>query len=159
MNERVESWMQNLRTVETINVNDILVEAFKKIWDNKVSGLACVDEDGKLKGNVSASDLRFVEFKAITEKVFQFHQLYQPIKQFLKTSHDLTRQDLKSFEDTFEVMKGETMGTVLAMIVTNHTHRVFVVDDFQKPLAVISLCDVLQHFVHLEASRKEEPRT
>jgi len=38
------------------------------------------------------------------------------------------------------------MEKALEIIVENNIHRVFVVDNHRKPIAVISLCDILRKF-------------
>lgn len=71
LREPVSTWNKE-RTVESIEWNSALAEgkgvhcktdaklAFKKIWESEVTGIAVLDDDGKLVGNISASDLKVI---------------------------------------------------------------------------------------------------
>jgi CBS domain-containing protein len=55
----VEQWLPKERgPVVTINMKHFMIDAFKLIWDNEVSGVGVVDDNGKLVANISASDLK-----------------------------------------------------------------------------------------------------
>jgi len=69
--------------------------------------------------------------------------LYRPIKDFLRIPEP--GQLLKKKDHVpFFVAKGDTMEKAMETLVENNIHRVFVVDAHKKPIAVISLCDILR---------------
>lgn len=46
------------RVVHSINMKESVLDAFKAIWDTEVTGLAVLNDNGQLVGNISASDLK-----------------------------------------------------------------------------------------------------
>jgi len=145
LQEKVEDWTHiHQQKLYSINLNEHVYEAFKKIWDLKVSGLAVVDDSGKLVANISASDIKRTRYYPIIGQMVK--DLYKPIKEFLCVP-DQGKLVLKKKDHVpFFVHKGETMEKAMEIIVENNIHRVFVVDNDQNPIAVISLCDILRKF-------------
>jgi len=56
-----------LRNVISINEDNTAIEAFIKMHENKVSGIAVVDTDNKLVGSLSVSDLKYILIDEIFE--------------------------------------------------------------------------------------------
>jgi len=144
LSEKVEDWYHvHQQRLFTINQNAHVYDAFRKIWELQVTGLAVVDESGHLVANISASDIKRTRYYPIIGQMVK--DLYKPIKEFLRIPEPgkmFKRKD----HIPFFVHKGETMEKALEIIVENNVHRVFVTDGTAKPIAVISLCDILRKF-------------
>jgi CBS domain-containing protein len=140
--------VQNLqKPVESINMKEFVIEAFKRIWDKQVTGLAVVNDDGTLVANISASDLFRVHAKPIGELI---HDLYQPLKTFLNIRADIKDQIMMAELPACEpisVTAVDTLGTTIQKCLEHKVHRVFIQDDKFKPVGVISLGDIIQQFV------------
>jgi len=141
---QVKSWLKKTDVV-TIHMDRFVIEAFQTIWDEMVSGLAVVNDEGKLVSNISASDLRNTKMKPGQI----IHELYQPLKQFLhirsSTKEQIMMGDLPKHDPIF-VTAEATMQEVMERVITNKIHRVYVVDSNNKPTGVISLCDIMKQF-------------
>ncbi len=114
-----------------------------------------VDNNGKLVANLSASDLKVSEHELlliIDKKVHLvpigelIKDLYQPIKNFLHIRSNVKDKVVMANFPNPEpkiVTSEDTMGRVLSIVVENKIHRVFIVDDQQRPTGVISLRDII----------------
>jgi len=110
--------------VVSVLEDESLIKAFGTIVVTGFTGLAVVNHSANLVGNISASDL-----KGITLDNFQ--ELNMPIKKFLnKTPVTLQR--------------GGTLNDAISKLTNNKVHRIYVVDENNKPLSVISLTTVLR---------------
>jgi CBS domain-containing protein len=114
-----------------------LIKAFGAIVENQFTGLAVTDTQGRLVGNISASDL-----KGLT--LDNFNQLNVPIMQFLST---------KKKQQSISVTRNSTMSDVVSKLTENKVHRVFVVDETNKLLNIISMTSVMKAF----STTKENP--
>jgi len=134
------------RPVESINMNQFVIDAFKQIWDKQVTGIAVVDDTGKLVGNISATDLVRTHVKPIGPIL---HDLYQPLKNFnnirATTNDKVLMGDLPSYPP-ITVHPSDTLETVMKTVVDNKVHRVYLVDDSFKPVGVITLGDIIKMF-------------
>jgi len=121
--------------VISISAKAPAIDAFKMMSQHGISGMAVVDEDGVLIGNISASDIKlFLDLPRA--KVMQL-----PVQEFVNrirrhTPSAKTRIPVVAVPDT------ATLGKVIAKFAATRLHRVFVVAD-QKPVACISLRDIL----------------
>ena len=59
----------------------VAMEAFKLMHYNDVSGVAVINEHGKLMGAITTNDLKLIHADAT-----MFKRLYSPIKDFMKNS-------------------------------------------------------------------------
>jgi len=148
----IKSWSQ-VKHVESIEVNDTLADSFRIMWEHEISGVAVVDKDGSLVGNISASDIKISH---TCEDMLK--NLFDPIHQFLGLETEKNETELKprssSLSSSTSRAHGEskclnmedTLENVLEAIVDNHIHRVFLVDNEKKPIGVISLSDIIMLF-------------
>jgi len=142
---KVELWTHiHTQQVQTIPHTAAVYDAFYAIWQREVSGLAVVDLEGKLVANISASDIKRCRFYPIIGQMIK--DLYTPIKDFLRIPESAT--DLKKKHHVpYYIHKSDSMEKVFELIVSEGIHRVFVIDSKMKPIAVISLCDILRRFL------------
>eukprot|EP01119_Soliformovum_irregulare_P003034 TRINITY_DN1331_c0_g1_i1.p1 TRINITY_DN1331_c0_g1~~TRINITY_DN1331_c0_g1_i1.p1 ORF type:complete len:310 (-),score=101.16 TRINITY_DN1331_c0_g1_i1:81-1010(-) len=131
-----------LATKEVFTIEDkaIAREAFKMMVEKKVRGVAIVDKDGKLVGNLSGNDIKVLGYD-----LKYFGMLAATNSVYLD---ELRRCDpQRTVADTADPVRcsgNATFGEVIALIHRNRVHRVYVVDENQKPIGVVSIFDVLE---------------
>lgn len=114
-------------------------EAFELMLKNKVSAVGIVNEDGKLVGVISATDLRIIGPHCATLAL-----LFDPVKDLLDQSRELNTAMLVR---VVKATTSDTLGIVIESMQDNKVHRVFVVDEDDKPTCVLSMKDVLNEFL------------
>ncbi len=128
------------KKVVCVRSNDLTIDAYYTIYRAQVSGAGVVDEQGKLVGCLSAADL-----KQIAEN-YDFTTLLKPVKEFLTDEAP----------DPVVLHAFDTLADVVAKLVTNHVHRVFIVGPGGYPQGVVSTTDVLRVFAKEDELKKEE---
>lgn len=131
--------------VVSINVTDVTIHAIRKMVKEQLFAAPVVDlsAGGKIVSTISASDFRGLTADAIARLV------YLPVGEFLHQIALLNSNQIAApvcFEDSV------TLETVLKSIVTNHIHRVWIVNAQGKPKGVVSLSDLIHFFWHDYAS-------
>eukprot|EP00163_Fabomonas_tropica_P020383 TRINITY_DN359_c0_g1_i1.p1 TRINITY_DN359_c0_g1~~TRINITY_DN359_c0_g1_i1.p1 ORF type:complete len:356 (+),score=41.37 TRINITY_DN359_c0_g1_i1:84-1151(+) len=120
-------------TVLSVRNTDSTLDAIAIMDDNHVSGVGVVDAEGRLVSCISASDFRGLEAS-------QFPLLTQRVEQYLVlTGH----RDSKQANSAVTVTREMTLLQVISELASKRIHRVFVVDKDDKPIVVVSLCDIL----------------
>jgi len=115
------------------SVQTALEKLFLKEHDVLLSSVAVVDGAEKLAGNFSASDLRSVGAEDLASDI----RSTMTIEGYLrKHSPDSLVCRTVKLSDTF--------ASVVAYVVKNHLHKVWVVDSDYKPTHVISLTDLIK---------------
>lgn len=132
----VEQLKLGYADVITVREDEEAIAAFRLIHERGVSAVGVVNAEGRLVGNVSASDL-----KAIGYDGKLLARLFVPVSEFVKE----TRPEGVG---AITVAPRTSFGQVLDKLVSNHIHRVYVVDESQggKPIGVISLLEILKTF-------------
>jgi len=129
--------------VYTVHEDSVAMEAFKMMIEKEVSGLAVVDNDGKITGTISIRDL-----KALQVDGRMFWRLFQTVKNYLlkirKENNELGGDRPRS---VITVKGNETLENVIKKLSEHNIHRIFIVDDHKKPVGVISLKDVLYEII------------
>jgi len=104
----------------------LLVDCFRKMEREQVTAIPLLDENGFLVGTLSASDLRGINAGKLSKCLFQ------PASQFIKTQ-----------KKAVVASPSIKFVNLLKLIDTNHVHRVWIVDDDDKPVGVVSLSDIM----------------
>jgi len=159
----VDNFVSPSRVV-SINMNEFVIKAFLLIWNRGVSGVAVVDDTGHLMGNISASDVKRMQAVPIGNII---KDLYSPLKLFLHLSEHLKGHELaKLSQDELEthygpvsIPLGSTMEDALHKVFAvdgdkedkdkKHIycyHRVYIVDNQRRPIGVLALRDLIDHF-------------
>jgi len=112
-----------------------VIEAFKKIVLNKVSGIAVIDENGRFVGQISSSDL-----KGISGTGEKINHLYETWTQYRKVLVEKYNAPLK----LITVGPDTTFAQLVDTFVSHKLHRLYVVKDDNIMVSVISLTDVLR---------------
>mmetsp|Transcript_51678 Transcript_51678/g.129680 ORF Transcript_51678/g.129680 Transcript_51678/m.129680 type:complete len:368 (-) Transcript_51678:46-1149(-) len=129
-----------LKKVICVDHKEATVKAYSTLLAKDVSGVAVTDDDGRLVGCLSASDLR----GSAPGRLFQ--EFHLPVRKFLENSQMARCGKITTELETCRL--GEPLGTVLERLVDAHVHRMFVVDDEHKPIGVISLSDFIRQLRH-----------
>jgi len=132
---KLDSFKLDKRPVITIQQSAPVIEAFKLIINQKITGVAVVDADGHLVNNISASDL-----KGITKD--NFYKLSVPIHVMFSLVDKLP---------AITVSPTTTLNDILGILTSTGVHRLFVIDEQKKPISIITLTDILQIFTQPEA--------
>lgn len=95
-----------------------------------ISAIAIVEEDGKLAGNFSASNL---------QGLFLEH-----FPHFLNTVEDFLNEHSPNSFQPICCRRDSTLETVLSEMVNSGVHRLWVVNDDYHPVGVVTMTDVLR---------------
>lgn len=128
-------------TVVTVRDDTRAIEALRVILSNKVQGVAIVKHtDGTIVGSFSASDL-----KLLTEDGFQY--LTRPVVEFITIvraqAHHRT-DAIIHVPKPVTVTASATLAAVVKTVVEHKIHRVFVVDEENKPIGIVTLTDIIE---------------
>jgi len=121
--------------VISVTPNQRVIEAFKKIVINKVSGIAVVDENSRLVGQISSSDLKCISETG--EMIKQLYETYNSYRRDLVEKYHAPIQMITVGQHT-------TFAKLVDILVENKIHRAFVVKDDNILVSVITLTDVLK---------------
>jgi len=126
-----------------IRENAIAMEAFNMMVHENVTGLAVVDAEGKLTGNISLRDL-----KAISHDANFFTRLFTDVKTFLHrvTSDNETAESIRPRRVIF-ARETDTLETIIKQLADHRIHRIFICDKDHKPVGVVSLKDLLYEII------------
>jgi CBS domain-containing protein len=116
-----------IKSIFQITINQSALAGFQKMRGREVHAVAVVDNDGKLVANLSNSDLR--GFNCEKMKL-----LALPVLEFLKAQQTL--------QAPITCLKDDTVASIIKNILQHHVHHIWVVDATQKPVGVVSLCDI-----------------
>jgi CBS domain-containing protein len=128
-----------------------------------VSAVPVVNEEGKLVGNVSASDIHYlvdspIIFELVAHTEFSVIDFFASLKERLVAQNGANVQFFPStlikprcsqvtVLRPISVLPSATLSQVIDKMISNQVHRVYVVDNTEKPQGVVSLIDVLRVMV------------
>jgi len=120
--------------VESISCDMSVFDAFNVIYTKKISGLAVVNAQGALVGNVSASDMKSIVVADL------YNELRQPLNLLMKRSSDIFGKPFRALY----CYPDDTLQQVLQIFVNENIHRCYIMDKNKKPMGVISLGDMIE---------------
>jgi len=122
-----------LREVCTVSPGTIVMDALKLMVQNRVSALAVVDNNKKLIGNLSASDMKNIGYD-----MELYTKLFGTVEDFIRpqfqTSLPVTVTPNTQFRD------------ILALYDKKKIHRLYVTDSTNNVIGVVTPGDVLKCF-------------
>jgi len=122
--------------VISVHSNNTALDAFKLMISEKVSGVAVVDPEDKLVASLSSTDLK----GSLNPNLF--HDLHLPVPLYLEKSiPDLF--DKKNSQQPISCTNETSIYELLHKLTSNRIHRIFVVDSENRPIGVLSLCDII----------------
>lgn len=110
-------------------------EAFTLLDNKRLSGIAVVDEDGKLVGNTSARDIKLA---AMDEGKTAIDM---DILSYLAKVRQAVPQKKEKYP-CCHIHEDVTVGHVINVLAKTGYHRVFVVDENMHPIGVMSVTDI-----------------
>jgi CBS-domain-containing membrane protein len=129
------------KPVLTVNKNESVINTFRLLEKKNLSGVALVDEKGRLVGSTTGKDLgRFLKNPTLATLNLPIFEHLQKIRSELI---DIKTPSIALFEK-------DKLSRAVALLAATRVHRVFVVDDEEhyKPIRVISLTDILHYLLH-----------
>jgi len=133
---RLNELFPESRQSKFIDSRSTIAEAIVKLHIDGVSGLAVIDNNSVLVGNFSATDLLKLNF-ADPRQFIEHLQL--PLDKFLADRKPVT------------LKPSDTLETALELVKSNKIHRLYVTDEKNRPLEVLSLGDLLGQFLYMDA--------
>eukprot|EP00029_Vermamoeba_vermiformis_P008460 TRINITY_DN3967_c0_g1_i2.p1 TRINITY_DN3967_c0_g1~~TRINITY_DN3967_c0_g1_i2.p1 ORF type:complete len:273 (-),score=68.38 TRINITY_DN3967_c0_g1_i2:74-892(-) len=124
-----------IKKVITVKANSAVSEAFKLIRDHSLNSVGVVNEDnGQLIGNISASDLKVV---GLTGELFG--RMLLSCRQYLTLI-----PTNPSFTYPICVNPSTTVEELIKKFDISRVHRIYVVDNQQLPVGIVSVYDLLK---------------
>jgi len=134
------SELQVFRPPVVVEINTPFYEALTLLYENRIGGLGLVDNEWRLVGCFSASDLR-----GVGDSLFQFFEC--SVLTFMCRATDST------LKCPVTIKTNATLHEAIRAMVTNSVHRVFVVDASGRTKAVVAMTDLLEHLERFESNR------
>jgi len=132
----------NLGTKPVISVKQEspAIDTFRLMDKKKISGVAVVDNHGRFVGNTSASDLK------LFMRTLSLDILARPTTEFLKI---IRQESIEIKSPTISVSTHDSLVVAIGKLASTKIHKLFVADDQDgyKPLAVVSLTDILRYLL------------
>jgi len=127
-NKTVKDLGIGFQKVHTIKNTENMMNAFNLIHEKHISGVGVVDEKGALVGAISGSDVKLIGLDS------NIHKLFIPYTEISSET-----------KEVIHVVPEDKFLDVVEKMVTNHIHRVFILDPQTKtPVGVLSQIDVLR---------------
>jgi len=113
-----------------MSIDALAIQAFYLMYFHKVSAVAIVGKTGNLVANLSASDIKGLKHD-------NFSRLLLPVMEFLKgtTSKKCAPITCRLFS---------SIETVILKLSLFRIHRLWIVDEKENPIGVISLTDIMK---------------
>ncbi|CAG8480154.1 14717_t:CDS:10 [Acaulospora morrowiae] len=124
--------------VISAQADSFVIDALTMMNENKISSIAIVDDEGRLLGNISMTDVKYIL------RNYNHSLMWRTCQQFV--SHVRSRQGLEDGQDrypVFDVRLTSTLGYTIAKLIATKSHRVWVVDERTHAIGVVSLTDIL----------------
>ncbi|KAJ2862164.1 hypothetical protein FB639_005424, partial [Coemansia asiatica] len=124
---------KQLPQIPHLSIRDSALSAMKRLRDTQVSALPVVDADGKLITEVAGTGIRRL-------RSYNVGMLGKPVLAFM------FNLDL-SVTHPYVVHEGFTLSQIMSGLLRMNCRRAWLVDQEARPISVISLTNVLQHFL------------
>jgi len=122
------------KVVDCANLNDLVFDAFLKMKNAKLHGLAVLDDDGTLVGNISAADMKAV----VVDNMYG--DLKEPVGVLMKRSAEMFERPFRALY----CLTTDTLQQVLETFTIEQIHRLYIVNSDKQLLGVISLSDIIE---------------
>lgn len=116
----------------TIDPAVLTYMAFRKMMETNTTGLAVIDNEGRLIANLSASNIR-----GISRRNFQVLRL--PVGEFLRRDRRVGWWNLPAC-----IKESDPLGLVINQFANTGLHRMYIVDAQYKPTHLVVLTDILK---------------
>ncbi|OIW16903.1 hypothetical protein TanjilG_01768 [Lupinus angustifolius] len=129
--------------VISVSSNDLILEAFKQMRDNKIGGLPVVEGSNKrIVGNLSIRDIRHLLLRP--ELFSNFRKL--TVMDFMSEIASLNR-DSRKVTRPITCKPDSTLQSVINNLASQSIHRIYAVNEQEEVIGVITLRDVISSFI------------
>lgn len=125
------------RDIITARVDESVLSAFKTMRQHRISGLAVVNAVGVIVGAVSIRDIRVLLHPGAGLVAGMADTLAQLL------SRKNTRTSWHTQEAAVTCRAEDSLATVMARVVKNKIHRIFVVDADRRPVGALGLAELI----------------
>ncbi|KAG1466148.1 hypothetical protein G6F56_004745 [Rhizopus delemar] len=139
MNKTLRQLGLGVSDVIGVNADSPVIDALSIMSKYGVSSVAVLGHMGMVLGNISMTDVKFVmegdRHQLLWDTCFQFVSLIR------------TQQGIEDGQDripVFDVRLDTTLGFAVAKLLATKSHRVWVVDEREKAIGVVSLTDIMR---------------
>jgi 5'-AMP-activated protein kinase regulatory gamma subunit len=131
--------------ISTINENAPAIQAFELMDSKRISmnGIAVTNDSGHLTDVISTHDLR-----SILPGSYEYNKMWGSVKEF-KTSVRSKYPNVRTLP--VKAKRSDTLQSVISKMAINKVHRVFIVNEFNTPIDVLSQTDILRHILDSRA--------
>jgi len=120
--------------VISVKLNDKTLQAFKLMHDHQIGGVAVMDAEKELIGNISVSDLKEIGYNGS-----MISSLYQSVEEFVN------QKKTKKAKEVLSVNPSTSFEEMIHLMVKEAIHRVYVVEPVSGvAIGVVSLSDILR---------------
>jgi len=125
--------------VLSVNCNSSVISTYRSMDKHKVSGIAIVDNDGRMVGVTTGKDLKHFIRNPTLEALDM--NIFDNVKA-------IRNDDIETRPGTISVFENDTLKIVIQLLAATRVHRIFVMNNEQefKPLRVLSISDILKFF-------------
>jgi len=131
--------MTRKECVLSIDKSDLVLNGMITMHKNGVSSIAIVDHQFKMVGTISLSDIRFIVKKKM------FAALWKSCHEFIsyvRYQQGLEYHKGKDFLPVFHIPAKSTLEYTLKKLASVDAHRLWVLDEEDHPISVITLTDI-----------------
>jgi len=131
--------------VVSINRTAKAYDSFEKMSTSNLSGLAVVDDDGKIIHNTSATDIKLW--------LIASNSLEETIEEFLINIRKLSKMEKYPFT---ACNMNDGIKKAIGKLQATKYHRLWVVDENDRPVGVLALTDVFRLIVQDHVQKKKQ---
>ncbi|ORX49198.1 CBS-domain-containing protein [Hesseltinella vesiculosa] len=138
LNRTVRQLSLGESAVISVNADSPVLEALSQMSEHGVSSVAVLGHMGVILGNISMTDVKYV-LKSVHHRL-----LWETCIQFVSLIR--TQQGIEDGQDrlpVFDVRLETTLGFAIAKLLATRAHRVWVTDERDRPIGVLSLTDIM----------------
>jgi len=136
------------KTIYSVSLDNLAIDAFKLMIEKKIGAVPVLGVNGQLVGNISVRDIR-----TAVAKPELWANLFESVAKFL---NDMRAGADDIMSPAISCNASDELGLVISKLCVSRIHRVYVVDEKQQLIAVVSLSDVIGVFV-TEADEDKAP--
>lgn len=142
-NRTLQELHLGFKEVLKVDKDAIAYDAFNMMLNQKVSAVGVVDKEGRLFGSLSVNDI-----KELGYDLRFFEMLTSSVESYLSTLRICDAQrTLPPIKDPLTCKATDKFADVIDALVKYRVHRIYIVDDNQKPIGVVSLSDILKEIM------------
>lgn len=141
-----------IKPIICVRMDSAVVDALDILFRNKVSGIALVDDGGRVTGNLSASDLRGLKpdsFSYFEGSVLQFFVKGLPRDRSPPKKATSQRSISGPGRPPVTCTREATLLECLQLLVSENVHRIYVVDNLESLhiYGVVSMSNLIEHIM------------